>query len=443
MSLASTTSGRSDEPQGGYEAQAANRKNMELLIQLRWIAVSGQIVTIAVARIWFGLDLPLLPMVAILTAQLVHNLAGIIILRRGAPVGGVALSLALTLDVIALTAQLWLTGGATNPFASLYLLQITLAAVLLDAVSTWALVVLCGLAYFGLTLSNRPLALADNDQAALFRLHVMGTLVCFVVVAILLVIFVTRISRNLRQRDERLSALRQRAAEEDHVVRIGLLASGAAHELGSPLASIAVILNDWSRLYAVQQDDEMAQELAEMQAAIGRCKSILTGILLSAGEVRGEALEMTSLQAMLADIDTTWCANHPDAVLSVFNEVGEDMPIIADTALRQVMFCVLDNAYEASPDWISLEASRDKDVLVLTVSDRGPGFLPDMLTRIGKPYQSSKSTPGSGLGLFLVANVARRFGGEMLAENIEGGGALVTLRLPLDKLTPGAACDAE
>jgi two-component system, sensor histidine kinase RegB len=443
MSLASPISGGSDEPQGQFEAQAANRKNMELLIQLRWIAVIGQIATIAVASRWLGFDLPLPPMAAILAAQIAHNLISIVMLRRGVSVGRVALTLALTLDVLALTAQLWLTGGAANPFISLYLLQITLAAVLLDAAATWALAVLCGLVYFGLTLSNRPLVLEDQDQAEMFRLHVLGALACFILVAVLLVIFVIRISRNLRRRDENLSALRQRAVEEDHVVRIGLLASGAAHELGSPLSSVAVILNDWSRLYAVQQDTEMAQELAEMQAAIERCKSILTGILLSAGEARGEAVETTSLQAMLAGIDAAWCATHPDAVLTVHNRVGEDLPVIADTALRQVLFCVLDNAYEASPDVISLTASREKDVLVLAVTDRGPGFPPDMLTRIGRPYQSSKATPGSGLGLFLVANVARRFGGEMRAENMEGGGARVTLRLPLDKLTPGAVRHAD
>ena len=98
----------------------------------------------------------------------------------------------------------------------------------------------------------------------------------------LIVVFMTRIARNLRDRDNGLAALRQQAAEEDHIVRMGLLASGAAHELGTPLASLSVILSDWRRMPALANDPELMEEIAEMQADVQRCKSIVTGILMSA-----------------------------------------------------------------------------------------------------------------------------------------------------------------
>jgi two-component system sensor histidine kinase RegB len=96
-----------------------------------------------------------------------------------------------------------------------------------------------------------------------------------------------------------------------------------------------------------------------------------------------------------------------------------------------MIFNVLDNALEASPGWVSLEASHDGDALTLSVADAGPGFAPAMLAQLGKPYQSSKGRPGAGLGLFLVVNVARKLGGTVTARNRAEGGAVVQLTLPL------------
>jgi two-component system, sensor histidine kinase RegB len=110
-----------------------------------------------------------------------------------------------------------------------------------------------------------------------------------------------------------------------------------------------------------------------------------------------------------------------------------DLPVVFESALKQTIFNLLDNALEASPRWVKLEASADDEVLKLAVSDRGPGFAPAMLAQFGKPYQSSKGRPGSGLGLFLVVNVIRTLGGTVEARNLEQG-ALVELRLPLSAI---------
>jgi two-component system, sensor histidine kinase RegB len=103
-----------------------------------------------------------------------------------------------------------------------------------------------------------------------------------------------------------------------------------------------------------------------------------------------------------------------------------------------VVFNVLDNAYDSSPAWVGVFVERDGDALVIRVSDRGPGFAPQMLAQFGKPYQSSKGRPGGGLGLFLVVNVVRKLGGSVSASNRPEGGASVTLKLPLAALALGA-----
>lgn len=407
---------------------------MMLLIELRWVAVLGQIATIAFVQYVLGIDLPLLAMLAVLAALVGLNLVNLAWLKNRTEVGSPALLVVLILDVAALTAQLYLSGGATNPFIFLYLLQIMIAAVLLDAWSLGAVVALAFTSFVALTGYYRPLVLPSHDPRELFELHIVGMLVCFILDAVLLMIFVILIMQNLRRRDARLAALRQHAMEEDHIVRMGLLASGAAHELGTPLALLSVVLSDWRRMPALATMPELLEDLDEMQTAVQRCKSIVTGILLSSGEARGEAPTVMALSAFLDALAAEWRSSRSAEALSLRNAFGSDPQIVSDTALKQVIFNVLDNAYEVSPESVSLEAERADAVLRLKVRDRGPGFTLQMLEQLGRPYQSSKGRPGGGLGLFLVVNVVRKLGGTVHARNLAEGGAEVALELPLATL---------
>ena len=420
---------------------ATNRKNMALLVQLRWTAVIGQIVTIGFVQFWMGIALPLLPMAAVICGLVALNLISLLWVRYRADVNNRELLIALTLDVAALTTLLYLSGGATNPFTSLYLLQVTLAAVLLDAPSTWSLVALVCMNFAWLTAYYRPLTLPQQGFGDAFSVYITGTFIGLVLDAVLLVVFVTRINRNLRDRDARLAALRQHAAEQDHIVRMGLLASGAAHELGTPLASLSVILGDWRRMPAFASDPELSQDLGEMETSLQRCKTIVTGILLSAGEARGEGSSRTTAAAFLTALVEEWRTTRPSATLYFRNAFGADLPVVSDIALKQAIFNVLDNAAEVSRDWIELMAERDGNTLVLSVTDRGPGFAREMLPHVGKPYQSTKGSPGSGLGLFLVVNVVRKLGGVVTARNRPDIGAAVRLELPLATLAIGDDLD--
>jgi two-component system sensor histidine kinase RegB len=427
------------EALGNRASEASGRRNVILLMQLRWIAVAGQIVTIVVVYRGFGIDLPLWPMFGVIAGLALLNLATFLWLRRTPAVHDRHLLTFLLLDVVALTAQLYLSGGAANPFIFLYILQVTLAAVLLRTRPTIVVVVLTTACFVGLILYNRPLVLPARSGIDLFHLYIDGLLVCFALDAGLLVAFVTRIGRNLRNRDAHLAALRQHAAEEDHIVRMGLLASGAAHELGTPLASLSVILGDWHRMPELMANADLAQDIEEMQKAVARCKAIVSGVLLSAGEARGEAPSVTTVGRFLDDLVADWCRQRSVTTLHYVNAFESNMAIVSDTALKQVVFNVLDNAYEVSPSWLSLTAERHGEMLRLKVADAGPGFDEDMLERFGRPYQSTKGRPGGGLGLFLVVNVVRRLGGTVVPGNRKTGGAVVTIELPLETLMIGQA----
>ena len=414
---------------------AAGHKNMLQLIQLRWIAVIGQITTIAFVIAGFGIHLPLPHMLKVLACLVAFNIASHLRWHERRVASNGELFLALLVDVGILTAQLYFSGGITNPFAFLFLLQVILSAVLLETWSTWTIVAVTSACLAGLSLFSEPLALPPDHGNGLSSLYVEGLLICFVLNAALLVFFITRIGRNLRAGAAQLADLRQRAAEEDHIVRMGLLASGAAHELGTPLATLSVILGDWRRMPEFSKNSELLEEISEMQAQLQRCKSIVSGILLSAGEARGESSVKTTISTFLNDLAKEWCATRPIVSFAYENRIEQDMPVAFDSALKQMICNVLDNALEASPQWVSLEATREADALTLVVTDSGPGFAPAMLAHLGKPYQSSKGRPGSGLGLFFVVNVARKLGGTVTARNREQGGALVQLTLPLASIS--------
>jgi two-component system, sensor histidine kinase RegB len=412
---------------------------MRQLIQLRWIAVVGQIITIAVVNFGFGIHLPLRQMSVVLICLVVFNLGSMLRWRAHHEVTNGELFLALLVDVATLTAQLYLSGGATNPFTFLYLLQVILGAVLLRAWSVWTMVAITGACFTGLTLFYRPLALPGDYYGMLFGPYIEGTLICFALNAALLVIFITRINRNLRARDARLADLREQAAEEEHIVRMGLLASGAAHELGTPLSTVSVILGDWRRMPAIAADAQLLEEIDEMQAQVQRCKTIVSGILLAAGEARGDSPVATTIRTFLDDLVKEWRETRPVTRFTYENRFGDDLSIVSDSAIKQMIYNVLDNALEASPRWVGLDVDREGDALKLTISDAGPGFPAEMLAQLGKPYQSSKGRPGAGLGLFLVSNVARTLHGSVSAHNRPEGGAIVTLKLPLDSITLDAS----
>ena len=185
----------------------------------------------------------------------------------------------------------------------------------------------------------------------------------------------------------------------------------------------------------VKENTELQQDLDEAQAQLIRCKRTLSGILLAAGETRGESSVKTTLRTFFDDIVQEWRSTRDGVSLEYQSEFCGDLPIAADSTVQQMVHNVLDNALESSPQWVGLTVMPEGDTLQIQVSDRGRGFPPSMLERLGTPYQSSKGRTGRGLGLFLSINVAHSLGGRLLARNDPNGGAVVTIYLPLSALT--------
>ncbi|HEY0621796.1 ATP-binding protein [Sphingomonas sp.] len=410
-------------------AETAAAENMRQLIQLRWIAVAGQ--TLAILLVHFGLrvPLPVVEMLGVAALLAVANLLATMALPRHR-VHDAEVMLALLIDMGVLTLQLYFSGGATNPFISLYLLQVVLGAILLPPAAVAILVAATACSYALLTVSYVPLLLPAGLVVAHGDLFAIGHWVGFVMVASLLVLFIVRISRNLRARDAHVADLRQHAAEEEGIVRMGLFASGAAHELGTPLGTLSVILADWRRVPAIAGDAQLAEEVEEMQAEVQRCKAIVSDILHSAGRPRGEAMQSMAAAAFLTELAEAWQPTHPQVPIATSTKDAGPAVIAVDPALRQAVANLLDNAAEASPFGLRLTGKVEEGMLAIVVRDYGPGFDPEALAHVGELYRSTKGA-GHGLGLFLASNVARRMGGRIEARNPAGGGAEVRLILPL------------
>lgn len=416
--------------------QQAGRSALRQLVQLRWLAFAGQLGTVLAVHHVLGVRLPLPAMLGLLAGLALFNLACGLRARVARRVGDYELLSGLGVDLLMLTALLALSGGVNNPFVFLYLPQVAVAAVLLRRGLAWCMVVAAVLAIAALARWHMPLQWGGTPAPPLPLAYVVGLLVCFVICASLVVWVIVGFSQTLRRRDARLAALRQRAAEQDHIVRMGLLASGAAHELGTPLATLSVILGDWSHMTPIAAEPELREELEQMQLQVQRCKSIITGILMSAGQARAEQSGSITLADFLRGVMADWCERR--GVVPVTPNLGPlpDLAIVADAMLHQMVTNVLDNAHEAAPDALpSLRAEcSDDGWLRLHVRDRGPGFAPEVLAEFGRPYRSTKGKAGGGLGLFLSLNVARKLGGNVRARNCEDGGAEVTIELPLAAL---------
>ena len=417
----------------------ASANNMALLVQLRWMAVVGQLVTIWVVHGVLGIDLPLPQLVAVPALLAMTNLSTVVIGRERVGYTYLELLGAVMLDVMALAWQLYYSGGTTNPFAFLFLLQIVIGAILLPPNWSWIVAAVASAIMATLTFVYQPLALPGAYAADPLRLYLLGSLFCFLLIAGLMVFFVIRIDHNRRQSDAAVAELRQQAAEDYHIVRMGLLASGAAHELGTPMATMSVLVGDWLKHPGFTGDPDLAEELHDMNAELQRCKTIVSGILMSAGEIRGEDPQVTTLSAFVRGIAREW-AQRCNNALRLRDALTLDPAIVSDPALRQVVGNVIDNALDVSPDWVELAAHIADDRLVLEVRDRGPGFPPHILAAIGRPYASTKGRVGGGLGLFLVVNVLRKMGGRVDVANRAAGGAVVRMTLPLAATPPNFRC---
>jgi two-component system sensor histidine kinase RegB len=408
------------------------RTNLSWLLRLRWGAVAGQLLTILVVRFVMDVALPLPPLFGLVGVEALSNAVFYARpARRELPPW--TLGALMALDVVLLSGLLFFTGGPNNPFSFLFLVPISLATLILTAGWTWALVLLSLLCSAGLFVWNRPLDLGSS-HAAHMAMHLRGMWVAFGVSAAFIVTFLRRIRRALARREAELTASRDLAARQERLASLATLAAGAAHELSTPLSTIAVVAKELERALAnVALPSGAADDVRLVRAEVERCRAILQRLCVDAGEVMGEALVTVAVEQLVARA-LVGLEPRPE----IRADLGADMRgltlDVPPRAIEQALQGVLKNAQDASPpgQHVTFAVTHIGDRVEFTVRDQGPGMSPEILARVGEPFFTTKPAgQGMGLGLFLARTVVERLGGAVTLDSTLHRGTTARIAVPL------------
>lgn len=400
-----------------------------LLVHLRSVALATQAAAVLLAAGVLGMHLPLA-----IDGLMLGSLAGMNALawwyaRRGAEPSAWALTAQLALDIGGLTAFLYFNGGYANPFASLFLLPLAVAATILPMLHTAGLTALVVGGYTFVMFAFRPLPHYHGRLGDSFDLHLLGMWLSLVVAAAVIAAFVARLAATLRAREARLGELREAALRSEQLAALGALAAGTAHELGTPLSTMAVLVGE---LRASAGADQRA-DLDVLSQQIDRCRDVLTRNLTVTGQGRAEGGGRLDLQTWIETLATHWQQTRPQGQLRLnCTGHGEPPTVVADETLRQALCSLLDNAADASPS-VDLSLRWDTHCVHLDIADRGAGVPRDLAPRLGQPYVTGKPG-GLGLGVYLARAVIERLGGRLDITPREGGGTLAQVALPLPAL---------
>jgi two-component system sensor histidine kinase RegB len=417
--------------------------NLKSLFVFRSAVLASELIVICLTVSWLDVVLPVHFMLSVIAIYAIFNLMVWLHLRKGVLVSANEFFLHLVIDVLALAALLYFAGGSSNPFVSLFLLPLVIVAATLPKRYVWAMAAVTLVCYTLLMVINVPLMqeMAGHDhnghaiqeEASYFGLHELGMWFSFLLGVGLILFFVVAMADALRQRDKKLAEAREKNLRDEHMVALGTLAAGAAHELGTPLGIMAVLTREMEQEYGQQPD--LVEKIEILRSQVDRCKTTLGQISASAGQMKAESGRSEYMKHYLQQCIAHWKEMHPNTAISVSLNGSDPAPtIVVDETLNQAIINVLNNASDASPDRIELNASWSNDELLFEVRDFGEGLDQTAMEELGKPFFTTKKD-GHGLGFYLAQTVVRRLGGEVKATNHKEGGACVHIRLPLNKLT--------
>ncbi|MEW6562877.1 MAG: ATP-binding protein [Pseudomonadota bacterium] len=432
--------------------------HLSRLVLLRSIAVGGQCATLALAYKLFGMQFDWLPMLGTIAGLALLNLATWWRLRLPQPVGNPELFAQLCADVLALSVLLYYAGGSTNPFVSLFLLPLVIAAATLPSRYTWAMAAITTACYTLLMKFYLPLPYPQEDGMAMdemsmeamgdmphdmhshmmhmdhaagpndaFNMHVIGMWLGFVISVAVVAYFVVKMAQAVRARDEALARARENTLRNERIVALGIQAAGAAHEMGTPLSTMSVIIGELQHDTGITGESRDGLDLLDSQ--VRACKRILDKLLANAQDAANDA--PTPLGPFLAEVLDEWQLLRPEVHYQYrFEDANSAGRITSGVALRAALMNLLNNAADVSPERIEIQAHCDAGQFIFKIHDHGPGLTPENAAQAGSAFFTTKQE-GRGLGLFLANATLEQLGGRVRLFNREGGGATTEVTLPL------------
>jgi two-component system, sensor histidine kinase RegB len=406
-------------------ARSLEQLSFSWLLKLRWGAIAGQAVTIAAVDRLMHIRLPLAPLGAILAVELATNVFYHLRIGRGTREWERPALMAL--DVLLLTGLLYLTGGPFNPFSFFYLVEIALGAAVLRPRWIWTLVVL-SLGCSGiLFVWHRELPITHAEHMSI---HLQGMWLAFGVAAAFIVYFLLRITRSLAEREAELESSRREAQRSERLASLATLAAGAAHELATPLGTIALVATELERALLVRPaGDAAADDVRLIREQVQRCRAILDQMAADAGQHAGESIVPCSLAELVGPPAANVRVELDPAAL-------RERFLLPPRALAQAIRGIVKNALDAAGD-ASVRASCGSGHVRIEVRDRGPGMPAEVLAHAGEPFFTTKPPgQGMGLGIFLARALIERLGGTFRLESAVGRGTTAVLEVPAARQAP-------
>ncbi len=425
----------------------ARRLRLNTLVGLRWLAIAGQSAAILAGVFGFGLRFPVLACFALVAASAALNLA----LRWRFPISTQlserGATILLAYDILQLSGLLFLTGGIANPFSILLLAPVTIAATSLSLRDALGLLVLALVCATALLRASLPLPWIGGEHLDLPPTYVMAGWVAFGVSAAFVTLYAYRVAAEARQTASALAAAELVLARAQHLSQIDGLAAAAAHELGTPLATVALVVREMAA--QPHADEAFKEDLGLLEQSVERCRSIL-GKLSAPSGLSGQQMDISS-PVELAEI-----AAAPHRLRGVDISVegeGEDPPPKCQRSpgILYGLGNLIENAVSFAEKTVLIRTRWTKSTVTITILDDGRGFSPNVLSRIGQPYLSQRDRAhrkqeaggGLGLGLFIARSLLERSRASLKFGNSDppGQGAVVTVSWPRAAYEQGRRLD--
>ncbi|MBC8210734.1 MAG: HAMP domain-containing histidine kinase [Gammaproteobacteria bacterium] len=382
------------------------------------------------------IQLPVWPLAAIMLILASTNLVTRIFIYKGREITDQLLFIQLLVDILCFSLVLYFTGGATNPITFFYLIPLAIAATVIPGRLTWLLTAVTVILYSLLLQYYVPLTYRGHEHHTMtgeghFNQHVLGMWFGFLVSAMLVTWFITFLAKELKQRNQDIADARQRELRDQQMISLGTLAAGTAHELGTPLASLAIITGELTDGYDPLQHPELFENQKILRDQIKRCKKILAVLSDSAGDSRADSGHSMELSEFLQLIMQQWQAQYPKAsAVTRFQLPPDGAKLLYDRIISQALLNLLNNAADAATAAIEVEANVEQPFLQIKILDNGSGITDEQIAMAGQVSFSSKPG-GLGIGLYLAITTIRRSGGNVSFNRLDTGGSCTLVQLPL------------
>ncbi len=410
------------------------------LTRLQWTRCGVDGAVVLTSLLLSTADFPLRRLAPVIAATAL--IYGDIALRRGRgqAVPRAEAGLAVALDVLLLTGLLELTGGPSNPFSVIYAVPVLLAGITLGSLWAWLIAAVAVAAYGVLITWHLEELVPSHHRLIDFPTHLFTMWLAIALLGEALAHVIREASAAIARREGQLEVMRKQGARQERLMSLTTLAAGAAHELSTPLGTIAVASRELERaLSGAQANAACAADARLIRDQVARCHTILDQMSGRAGGNSAEAAEHTDIATLFAEVQKQL---PPEQAERMLIRVGASLPpiLVPRAGLIQVLISLVKNAFASTEGTrpVSIEGVREGQLVRLIVRDEGTGMSPEALTRAGEPFYTTKDPGrGFGLGLFLAKMFAERCGGTLTLQSDRGTTA--TLELPLSSDTSEAA----